>query len=116
VSFFYVQIRDMFNSMLLWLKGNKWLTNKYTITTLVFLVYFLFLDDVSIGSIFKKRSKIKELSEQNEVMKEKLIKTKEDLRKLYNLQSLENYARTEKFFKKPNEEIFVITNEPFTKK
>ncbi len=42
-------------------------------------------------------------------MHSQLSKTRKTLRKLHQLNYLESYARSEKFFKKDNEEIFVIT-------
>jgi cell division protein DivIC len=95
---------------------NKYVRNKYSITFFVFIIYFTLLDDVSFLTIYYKYKRLSELNEQNEVMRDKLVKTKKDLKKLYNLESLELYARTEKFFKKPNEDIFVITTETYTQK
>ena len=42
-------------------------------------------------------------------MKKQLSETKNFLKKIKNLDYLEAYAREKKFFKKENEEIFVIT-------
>jgi len=95
---------------------NKYVRNKYSITFFVFVIYFTLLDDVSFLTIYYKYKRLNDLKEQNEVMREKLVKTKKDLKKLYNLETLELYARTEKFFKKPNEDIFVITTESYTQK
>ena len=50
-----------------------------------------------------------QLSEQNMVMSKQLKETKQTLRRLKNPDYLEAYARSEKFFKRDDEEIFVIT-------
>lgn len=42
-------------------------------------------------------------------MKKQLSETKNILNKIENLDNLEAYARENKFFKKDNEDIFVIT-------
>ncbi len=44
-------------------------------------------------------------------MRQKLNDTKNTYLKLNKLNYLESYARSEKFFKKDNEEIFVISYE-----
>jgi cell division protein DivIC len=90
--------------------------NKYFITTFSFLVYFLFLDDLDIITIANQKRKLSKLEEQRDILAEQLKETKNTLRKLKNLDYLESYARSEKFFKKDDEEIFVITFEEKKKK
>jgi cell division protein FtsB len=90
--------------------------NKYFITTFSFLIYFLFLDDLDIITIVNQKRKLSKLEEQRDILAEQLKETKNTLRKLKNLDYLESYARSEKFFKKDDEEIFVITFEEKKKK
>jgi cell division protein FtsB len=90
--------------------------NKYFITTFSFLVYFLFLDDLDIITIVNQKRKLSKLEEQRDIIAEQLKETKNTLKKLKNLDYLESYARSEKFFKKDDEEIFVITFEEKKKK
>lgn len=85
--------------------------NKYFITTFVFLVYFLFLDDVDIVKIISQKRKLSKLEYQRETLEKNLKETKYTLRKLKNLNYLEAYARSQKYFKKDDEDIFVITFE-----
>lgn len=73
------------------------------------MVYFLFLDDWDIFTLISQKRKLSELTEQNMVMSEQLKETKETLKRLKNPEYLEAYARSEKFFKRDDEEIFVIT-------
>ncbi len=44
-------------------------------------------------------------------MKTKLQETKKDLENISDLDNLEAYAREKKFFKRNDEDIFVITND-----
>ena len=44
-------------------------------------------------------------------MKAKLRQTKMDLKKISQIDNLEAYAREKKFFKRKDEDIFVITND-----
>ena len=91
------------------IKIPKYLKNKYGLTLFVFLTYVLFLDDLDIFSIISQKQKLNKLEIQRNEMKNQLISTRSTLRKLNKINYLEAYARSEKFFKKENEEIFVIT-------
>ncbi len=87
----------------------NWLKNKYTLTGIVFGVYFLFLDDWDIFSLIRQKQKLKQIEQQDAQMSEQLKQTKNTLYRLHHLNELEAYARSEKFFKRDDEEIFVIT-------
>ena len=90
--------------------------NKYFITSLAFSIYFLFLDDLDIITIINQKSKLSKLQAQRDLLAENLKETKNTLKRLKNLNYLESYARSQKFFKKDDEEIFVITFEEKKKK
>lgn len=90
-------------------KIPKFLKNKYTLTLFVFFIYMLFLDDLDIFTLISQNRKLNQLESQRDNMYSELLKTRKTLRKLHQLNYLESYARSEKFFKKDNEEIFVIT-------
>ena len=90
--------------------------NKYFITSIIFLVYFLFLDDLDIITIVNQKRKLNKLEEQRDLLGQDLMEVKNTLRKLKNSNYLEAYARSQKFFKKDDEEIFVITFEEKKKK
>ncbi|MBM3185620.1 MAG: septum formation initiator family protein [Bacteroidetes bacterium] len=85
--------------------------NKYFITSLAFAVYFLFLDDLDIITIINQKRKLSKLQDQRDLLADDLKETKNTLRRLRNINYLEAYARSQKFFKKDDEEIFVITFE-----
>lgn len=87
----------------------NWLKNKYTLTGIVFGVYFLFLDDWDIFSLIRQKQKLNQIEQQDTQMSEQLKQTKNTLYRLHHLNELEAYARSEKFFKRDDEEIFVIT-------
>ena len=91
------------------MKIPSYLKNKYGLTLFVFLIYVLFLDDLDIFSIISQKQKLNKLEIQRDDMKNQLISTRSTLRKLNKINYLEAYARSEKFFKKENEEIFIIT-------
>ena len=92
-------------------KIPNWLKNKYILTSFIFAVYFLFLDDWDIFTLVRQKRKLAEIEQQDEQMHQQLKDTKKTLRKLHRLDELEAYARSEKFFKRDDEEIFVVTKE-----
>ncbi len=91
------------------IKIPKYLKNKYGLTIFIFLIYVLFLDDLDIFSIISQKQKLNKLEIQRDEMKNQLTSNRSTLRKLNKINYLEAYARSEKFFKKENEEIFIIT-------
>ena len=91
--------------------ANKYVRNKYVITFFVFLIYFLFLDDMDIFMLVKQRNKLNKLKAHKIEMALQLQETRKELKMLKNINTLEAYARSEKFFKQKDEDIFVISYE-----
>ena len=91
------------------LKFLSWVKNKFLITSVVFVLYALLLDDWDIFHLVKQNIKLKELNQQREATKMKLIHAQSTLKKLQTTSGLEAFAREEKFFKKNDEDIFVIS-------
>ena len=87
------------------------LKNKFFITFIFFTGYLIFLDDNDIFYILKQKETLNQLKEQNKIMKGKLETTRSELIKIEDIDYLEAYARQEKFFKRKDEDIFVITND-----
>ena len=83
--------------------------NKFIITSLFFITYIIFIDDNDIFFITNQKNKLAEFKTRNAKMKKQLLDTKTILKKIENLDYLEAYARETKFFKREEEEIFVIT-------
>tara|TARA_B110000285_G_scaffold201684_1_gene236480 strand:+ start:389 stop:691 length:303 start_codon:yes stop_codon:yes gene_type:complete len=82
--------------------------NKFILASTVFLVYILFLDDNDIFSVISRNSKLKELTSKKKAMITDLDKTTSILEKLKYQSEVEKYARENKFFKKDDEDVFVI--------
>jgi cell division protein FtsB len=78
---------------------------------MIFGIYFLFLDDWDIFTLVRQKRKLAQIEQQDEQMHQQLKDTRKTLTKLHKLDELEAYARSEKFFKRDDEEIFVITKE-----
>jgi hypothetical protein len=88
---------------------SKYYKNKYIIAGVVFFVYSLFLDDLDIFTIFNQNRKLIRLEASCEDISRKLDSTRTLYRDLRNNNSLESFAREKKFFKKKDEDIFVIS-------
>lgn len=93
------------------LKYLKYLRNKFILTLFIFGVYALFLDDVDVFSIIRQQVKYNKIIAEKAEMQENLEQTKEVLHQLNNLESIEQFAREEKMFKRDDEDIFVIVED-----
>lgn len=85
--------------------------NKFILTSFLFLIYMLFLDDVDIFTIINQKRKYYRLLEAKADVSGKLSQVRSQLNQLKYTSELESYARENKLFKKENEDIFIISNE-----
>ena len=85
--------------------------NKFILTGTIFIIYALVLDDNDLASMIGHASKLRKLETAKEEVSKKLAKTRFTLKQLKYTSEVERYAREEKFFKKDNEDIFVVTYE-----
>lgn len=92
-------------------KSLKYLKNKFILTTVIFAVYTLFLDENDIFTLLNQRSKLRELYVKKVEMSAQLQEVQSTLSKLKYKSEVERFARENKFFKKDNEDIFVIFEE-----
>lgn len=81
------------------------------LATVIFLGYTLFLDENDLFTIIRHNRKLNQLELAKQEVNHDLIKARETLRELNRKSELERYAREEKFFKKDDEDIFVIFEE-----
>lgn len=75
---------------------------------MVFFVYALFLDDNDIFTIIGQKRKLNKLELAKRETAKNLEETREVLEKLKYPSEVERFAREKKFFKKDNEDVFVI--------
>lgn len=85
--------------------------NKFILTGTIFIIYALVLDDNDLASMIGHASKLRKLEAAKEEVSKKLAKSRFTLKQLKYTSEVERYAREEKFFKKDNEDIFVVTYE-----
>ncbi len=85
--------------------------NKFILTATIFVIYALFLDDNDLFSMIGHANKLSNLEDAKIEVSKKLEKTRFTLRQMRYNSEIERYAREEKFFKRENEDIFVVTYE-----
>jgi len=90
-------------------KFYPFLKNKYVFTGILFVLYAVFLDDMDIFSMVRQTKMLNQIEATREEVKIKLSDTEASLKDLKTLAGKERYARENKFFKKDDEDIFVIT-------
>jgi cell division protein DivIC len=89
----------------------KLLKNKYFIATIFILLWMLFLDRNNWIHQFNKYTKLQEMKAEKAYYKQKIKETREARKELMkNSESLERFAREEYFMKKPDEELYIITD------
>ena len=89
----------------------KLFKNKFFLLFFLFLFYSFVLSDSDLFFIINKKREIKSLNTQIKKTNIKLDSIKKNLKQLESKEGIEKYAREKKFFKKSDEEIFVITYE-----
>ena len=75
------------------------------------LVYILLLHDTDIVSLNKRKEKVVQLEKEIRLRKTQIIELKTNLNELEDLKSLEVFAREKYYFKKPSEDIYVLSDQ-----
>lgn len=90
---------------------QKLIENKYPITFSLFFVWVLFFDGNSAIFMYKQYNELKNLKIQEAYLTKDIIDMKQQKEDLFsNDEKLEKYARENYFFKKDDEDIYVIEN------
>ena len=86
----------------------RFISNKYVIVLLVFLVWMFFFDENSFLNHRELDKEIDKLEKDNTYYREQIEGDKTVIDNLNDPDSLEKYAREEYKMKRENEEIFLI--------
>ena len=90
---------------------QRFIVHKYPITLSLFLVWVLFFDGNSAIFIYKQYNELKNLKLQEAFLSNEIAEMKEQKENLFSDDDkLETYARENYYFKKDDEDIFVIEN------
>lgn len=84
--------------------------NKYLITTVLFIVFMLYISENDIFNMFERNGKLQELQKSEQHLTKLIKDTRDelDLLKNNNIQTIEKYAREKYLMKKENEDLFVV--------
>lgn len=96
---------------------KKWILravkNKYTLSTVVFLLWLTFFNEIDLIYIFQSRKEVAALRTEVQRMKDDNARAAEALRDLTtNTYSLEKFARENYYMKRENEEVYVFKERP----
>ena len=94
----------------------KFLTNRYVIILLIFVVWMFFFDENSFLNHMEFNKEIKQLNNEKEYYEKNINEDKEMIEKLNEKEELEKFAREEYKMKKENEEIFLIEYDTLKKR
>ncbi|OIQ31694.1 MAG: hypothetical protein BM555_05130 [Crocinitomix sp. MedPE-SWsnd] len=89
----------------------SYLKNKWILSTTLVVLYILILHDTDIFSLKSRMDKADELELEIEYKKEEIKALKIALEDLDDPRELERYAREEHYFKKPTEDLFIVSFE-----
>jgi cell division protein FtsB len=90
-------------------KALNFIKNKYFISAVLFLVWMAFFDPKDWGLIMDRRNKLEELEVAEKRLTNQIKQTKNELNMLdSDVQSIEQYAREKYFWKKDNEDVFIV--------
>ncbi|UGU16703.1 septum formation initiator family protein [Sinomicrobium kalidii] len=101
------------------IRQNRWFSffsNIYVIVLTVFAVWMIFFDTNSLLTHMELEKEIDKLQKQKEYLQKEIEKDKDVIRNLKDDNNIEKFAREEYYFKKDNEEIYIIEHQDSLKK
>lgn len=96
------------------LKNNKWIrfiSNKYILILVLFLVWMFFFDTNSYFIHKELNEDKKNLIKSKEFYQNEIKKDLEFIEKMKDSNEMEKYAREKYYLKRENEEIYIIEHE-----
>ncbi len=86
----------------------KFLTNRFILAIIIFLVWIIFIDDNSLLYLRDLDRQIQQLEDKKNFYKEGIKKQKQTLKDLNDDRQLQKYAREKLLLKKEGEDIYLI--------
>lgn len=87
---------------------GRWLLNKYSITTAIFGIFFLFVGDQSVLKHIQRARQMRSLQQQIDQSRQNIVTYKHELDYISNPDSLERYAREHYNMHTSNEDVYVV--------
>ena len=89
----------------------RFVSNKYVLVTLFFIVCMLFLDNYSLWNQRALNGQIDEMEDNKKYYQDEIKKDNKSIKLLKNPDQVEKYAREKYFMKKDSEDIYIIEYE-----
>ncbi len=90
----------------------KIVSNKFLISSVLFVLWIIFFDENSISSHLKDRKHLSELVEQKEYYQERIELDKQKFEELHQgKEELEKFAREQYYMSRPDEDVFIVVEE-----
>ncbi|MES2544802.1 MAG: septum formation initiator family protein [Bacteroidota bacterium] len=86
----------------------KFLSNKYLLILIFFIVWMVFLDNYSYLDQQVLDKQIEELEDNKKYYQDEIKKDQENIKHLKNPDQVEKYAREKYYMKKDSEDIYII--------
>lgn len=91
-------------------KVYKIIKNKYVISTVLVLFYILLLHNTDLASLNKRKERVEGLKLEMNQKRKKIQDLKISLHEIENVKSLEKFAREKYYFKRNDEDIFILSD------
>tara|TARA_R110000772_G_scaffold201527_1_gene311865 strand:- start:75 stop:407 length:333 start_codon:yes stop_codon:yes gene_type:complete len=101
------------------IKKNKWvrfISNKYMLILMLFIVWMIFFDANSYLIHHELDNEINGLEDNAEFYQKEIKTDKSFIEKMEDSQHMEKFAREKYYLKKENEDIYIIEHEDSIKK
>ncbi len=88
---------------------TKWISNKYLLSSVFFIIWISFFDRFNVFQIIKRKQELTQLTERKQHYKQEIEKSKTELLNLReNSINIEKIAREKYLMKKDNEDLYTI--------
>ena len=88
-----------------------YLKNKFILAFAILSIYTLFLDENDLFTMISNGNKLRQLEAKKIELNAELKDVQSTLDKLTSIHEVERFAREKKYFKKDDEDLFVIFSE-----
>lgn len=93
-------------------KVLKVFRNKYLLSVVIFIIWIAFFDRNDLFTQYDRKQELQKLQTSTEFYEKEILTTKKDLMDLNNNPAvMEKFAREKFYLKRPNEEIFLVTED-----
>ncbi len=89
----------------------KWITNRFILATLFFILWLLFFDTYAYFDHRTIDKEIKKLEDNRDYYQGEINSDDKNIQKLYRKEEVEKYAREKYYMKRENEDIYIIDSD-----